>query len=208
MSTIVVAHAFSFLLISLIIFLISIISAGIESIFFWSSSTELPKIRISSFIFSHFCVCSFVLFSLKIVSFSASKISSTKDVPSFLLRAPLKSVASSFANLYFISNTSKSRNLARISFLFVDPSLINCNAPNWEDIDVKRKSSKDPKWLRIILSVSFLVVPFNSWIAPVAKSLTEKFTLVLASKVSSPLSFLTYFSLSLSIQYSLVPTTI
>ena len=63
-------------------------------------------------------------------SFSTEKISSSNSFPSNLFSAPRKSVASSLAILYFFSNISRSRNLARISFLLVDPSLINCNEPN------------------------------------------------------------------------------
>ena len=118
-------------------------------------------VSISFFVSSHFSDCCRVSDSLNINSFSASNISLSKSLPSNLLRAPRKSDASSFANLNFLSNISKSRNFPRISFLFVEPSLINCNAPTWEDIDVIRKSSRVPKCFLIILSVSLRVNPFK-----------------------------------------------
>ena len=126
-------------------------------------------------------------------SYKAVSISAANSFPSSLFRAPRKFEASVLANLNFRSNNSRSKNLAKISFLFVEPSRIKDRESNCDDIEVNRKSSIVPKVFLISLSVSFLVRLL--WVDSVPSIAVDvKTTSVLASVICCPLDFLVYLS--------------
>ena len=109
---------------SLFTLLISIICAGVALIAACTSVSSSLKPDSSSLMVSHASLCSLVASVLSERASLASEISESKSRSSRRFKAPLRSAASSFAIRYFLSNISRSRNFARISFRFVDPSLI------------------------------------------------------------------------------------
>ena len=177
---------------------ISIISAGIELILVSKSTNCKFNSAISACKSWH--SLSFFNFNVSLWANSvlASFNSCSKSRFSRFLTKALISELSSFALLNFLSKNSKSRNLAKISFLFVEPSLMKVSDPSWLAIEVRRKSSTVPKIFRMFLFVSVTLVPLSSRSSSIALSKTRKSNSVLASFVSLPLSFLIYFVLILS----------
>ena len=156
---------------SALTFAMSIISVGMESIFpstspfcFWRSAMT-PSISWQVRVWAS------SLASARRSSFFASSNSVSYSLPSRRRRAPFMSAASSLAKRNFFSKISKSKNFARISFLFVLPSLIKERLSNWLDKLVRRKSSMVPKTFLMFLSVSFLVSPFRLILSPFASIL-------------------------------------
>ena len=169
-----------------------IISAGIASILASMSAISETSRPTSSLPFSQRASFLDSLPSHSLCSSCASSISTSYSLSSMRFSAPFISEASSFANLNFFSNISKSRNFARISFLFVLPSLMKERLSNWLERLVRRKSSIVPNTFLMFLSVSFLVSPFRLTFSPFL-SILKKSKSVLASSVSTPLRRLVYF---------------
>ena len=136
----------------------------------FTSLSRSSSIPLSFLILSHFSSCSTSWPFVFLISSLAAKISSSKSRSPILRRSPFKSALSSFASLYFFSNTSRSKNLARISFRRVEPSLMKESESSCDAIDVKRKSSMVPKCLRIAASVFILVVSLRLWFSLITGS--------------------------------------
>ena len=178
---------------------ISIKSTGFDLILTVKSIISLSISSISFLIFEQKLLARIVSDSLEISFNSNSLISVLKSISSFCLMTAFNSSLSFLASLNLRSKRLRSRNFANISFLFVEPSLINIKEPSCEDIEVIKKSSSVPKYLTMFLSVSALVVPFSDSCSPVSIPTLEKSTMVFASTVSTFFSFFRYFSALLSI---------
>ena len=120
-------------------------------------------------------------------------MSEANSLPSSLFSAPRRLEASVLANLNLRSNNSRSKNLAKISFLLVEPSRMNDKESSCEDMDVSKKSSIVPKVFLISLSVSFLVRLLCVLSVP-SIAVEVNITSVLASVICWPLDFLVYLS--------------
>ena len=132
-----------------------------------TSSTCLPIFLQSTSCFLSSSVADFI-------SDSASALRKSLSIgPPFSKRyfiLPSKSLDSSFAILNLASKISRSRNLARISFLFVEPSAIKARDSSCDDKEVIRKSSIEPKNFLMFSSVCERVSPFRGAFSSVARS--------------------------------------